>query len=164
MATDNETAATSNPSASQADYSSASPGSPDPNGNKPDCPEGFDCIDRDWEVGDPIDAIDSSSTYPDWTTVRERYWQNRAATSGNEFSPQNRGLMEEGGAPMARVIVRNNRTGQLEERLVSKELHHIAGREITRPHSERNLQELWPWEHQMVDPRRRTGYDFVEFK
>jgi hypothetical protein len=54
MATGDKSAATSNPSASQADAASASPGSPEPNGNKPDCPPGMICDEKGNVVGENI--------------------------------------------------------------------------------------------------------------
>jgi hypothetical protein len=55
-------------------------------------------------------------------------------------------------------------SGELEEKSVTKELHHIAGRRGPNPHNIDNLQEYWLWEHVAVDPFRRTGYKFVEVK
>lgn len=116
-----------------------------------------------WEVGEPIDKPDSDGNYPSWKTVRERYWKTRAATaSEGEFSEQNLGRMRRGLAPVARVRV-INKDGEEEIILVSKELHHINGRDIPNPHAAENLQELWPWEHAEIDPDRYTGYEFVEF-
>ena len=37
---------------------------------------------------------------------------------------------------------------------VPKELHHIEGRNIPNPHNETNLLEVWPWEHDDIDPYR----------
>lgn len=37
---------------------------------------------------------------------------------------------------------------------VSKELHHINGRDIENPHSIDNLMQVWPWEHADIDPYR----------
>ncbi len=37
---------------------------------------------------------------------------------------------------------------------VPQELHHKNGRKVPNPHSSNNLEELWPWEHDAVDPFR----------
>ena len=41
---------------------------------------------------------------------------------------------------------------------VPMELHHINGRDIANPNSIENLQEVWPWEHDLIDEfRHYTG-------
>ena len=116
----------------------------------------------EWKIGDPIDKRDKNGNYPTWETVRSRYWKTRAANAApGEFSVQNIGLMERGKAPLARATVRWNKTGELETILVPKELHHIRGREISEPHNINNLRELWPWEHETIDPDRYAGYEFL---
>lgn len=80
-----------------------------------------------------------------WTAAKRAYWTIA------------------GGKPMAEVVVRNRRTGALETRIVSKELHHINGRDIPNPHDPSNLIERWPWEHEAVDGSRHVGYDLVQF-
>ena len=131
---------------------SGSPGDFDPNNDK-----------TSWKVGERIDKSSSSGQYPDWDTVRERYWKNRAASAQEgEFSSQNLANMRNGNAPKARVSVQLP-DGSTETRLVSKELHHINGRAISNPHQISNLQELWPWEHAQIDPSRYPGYKFLEF-
>ncbi len=54
-------------------------------------------------------------------------------------------------------------TGEIRNIKVSKELHHINGRTGTAPHRFSNLKEVWPWEHQAIDPRRHTGYVFIQW-
>ncbi|MGB5051542.1 MAG: RHS repeat-associated core domain-containing protein [Caldilineaceae bacterium] len=118
-----------------------------------------------WQVGGPIDAPGPGGSYPSWETVRSRYWQNRAANAGSgEFSQQNLGLMKKGYSPVARIIARLRNSGQEVEMVVSRELHHIAGRSSSRPHAIENLREVWPWEHEVVDPDRYLNWDFVRFK
>ena len=104
-------------------------------------------------------------SYPSWQTIRSRYWQNRAHLEPDNFGPANRAIMGEGNAPKVRVIVRNRNTGLLEERLVSKELHHDqANRGVQGFDEPRHLREVWPWEHEGIDPSRRLDYDFIKFK
>jgi hypothetical protein len=118
-----------------------------------------------WKVGDPVDQPNTQGSYPTWETVRERYWMNRAqsATHG-EFSRQNIGRMKKGYAPQARIVARIRGTGEETELLVSKELHHLAGRSGNTPHNLSNLIELWPWEHESIDPYRHLDYNFLRFR
>jgi RHS repeat-associated protein len=100
-----------------------------------------------WTVGDPINNKTFKGNTPSWSTVRARYWKNRAyhAEKG-EFSAGNLTRMQKGLAPQ-RV---NPTTGKTE----SMELHHDP------PQREGGLfdvQEKWPSEHQQVDPYRKTG-------
>ena len=94
-----------------------------------------------WKVGDPINAP-TPNGYPSWSTVQSRYWKNRAnnALSG-EFSDANIERMKLGLAP-------------IDENGISMELHHINRRNIPDPHNITNLQEVWPWEHDDIDPFR----------
>lgn len=104
--------------------------------------------------------------YPSWDTIRQRYWMNRAELDPNSFSPQNIGRMKEGLAPKARVIVKDRITGEIYEKLVSKELHHANGNRGVPGFDEPiNLQEVWPWEHEnLLPPGRKLDYDFIGFK
>ena len=117
-----------------------------------------------YNVGNPIDKPDDLGRYPDWDTVRSRYWKNRAASGADEFSAQNIGRMRQGSAPVARIRARMNDTGEVVEMLVSKELHHIGGRSGATPHATENLVELWPWEHAAKDPQRYIDYRFLGFE
>jgi len=94
-----------------------------------------------WQVGDPINDP-TTNGYPSWTTVKSRYWQNRAQNAlPNEFSQANMDRMKQGLAPV-------DGFGN------PMELHHINGRNIPDPHNINNLQEVWPWEHDDIDPFR----------
>jgi hypothetical protein len=95
-----------------------------------------------WRVGDPINAP-TKNGYPSWSTVRRRYWMNRAQSAlPGEFSPANLERMRQGLAPLH------------EEFGVPMELQHIHGRNIPDAHNMDNLQEVWPWEHSDIDPFR----------
>jgi RHS repeat-associated protein len=84
--------------------------------------------------------------YPSWTTVRNRYWK----------------LRNNGKTPRRTAIVKMN-DGRIIEKTVSKELHHIRGRNIPDPHNINNLQEVWPWEHAGIDPHRYINYQFIKW-
>jgi hypothetical protein len=100
-------------------------------------------VGKGWRVGDPIDALTKAGKEPSWSTVRFRYWKNRANSAfEGEFSPENLQRMSKGKAPLH------------DELGVSKELHHVSGRNIENANNISNLQELWPWQHELVDPFR----------
>lgn len=102
---------------------------------------------RPWKVGDPIDALTAKGSDPAWTTVRTRYWKNEAAAAEpGEYSPSDMARMEQGKAPLHPQIG------------VSKELDHIIQRNAGGTHAQDNLREVWPWEHDALDPYRHyTG-------
>jgi len=78
-----------------------------------------------------------------WTAAREEYWKKRAEEAlEGEFSPENLARMRQGKAPLH------------DELRVPKELHHKIPQREGGPHSTDNLEEMWPWEHEAVDPYR----------
>jgi hypothetical protein len=89
----------------------------------------------------------NSGNYPSWNTVKNRYW--------NKYN--------NGKVPSGYAKVRIRTTGEIKNLKVSKELHHINGREINNPHSKGNLLEVWPWDHEIIDKSRHIGYDFIEW-
>ena len=80
---------------------------------------------------------------PSWNTVKSRYWKNEAYNNAELYSKRNLEFMKKGKAPHYSEVID-----------VPKELHHIDGRKIPNPHNENNLLEVWPWEHDAVDPYR----------
>ena len=119
----------------------------------------------EWEPGDSITRPMPDGSYPSWDTIRHRYWRARAqlATDG-EFSPQNLGLMRAGYAPKASVLVRDRDTGKYSIKVVTLEIHHNRGGRGTQGFDEPiDLREVWPWEHEQLDPSRHPGYDFISF-
>ena len=102
---------------------------------------------KGWKVGDPINNLTSKGNVPQWSTVRQRYWKNRANAAGEgDFSTENLARMKNGLAPQRL----NPETGKME----SMELHH------TPPQREDGLfdfEEVWPAEHEAIDPYRNTG-------
>ena len=101
---------------------------------------------KGWKVGDPIDNLTKAGNEPSWSTVRARYWKNKAYYYGDDYLESDLLRMRKGKAPI------DMETG------VSMELHHKKGRDITNPHNIENIQEVWPWEHDEIDPYRHyTG-------
>lgn len=101
---------------------------------------------KGWHVGAPIDIKTRAGNDPSWSTVRQRYWKNEAHYNADLYSNKNLELMRKGSAPRHSTID------------VPMELHHIEGRNISRPHDIQNLQPVWPWAHADIDPfRNYTG-------
>ncbi|MBD5135607.1 MAG: hypothetical protein HDT39_06550 [Lachnospiraceae bacterium] len=120
----------------------------------------------EWRPGDSITKMTPDGNYPSWDTIRKRYWMNRAFFDPDSFSPQNIGRMKNGLAPVARVIVKDRKTGTIYEKLVSKDIHHANGnRGIPGFDEPIYLREVWPWEHEnLFPPGRKVNYDFIKFK
>ena len=79
-----------------------------------------------------------------WKKEREKYWKERGKTSlTGEFSPKDLERMKKKG--------RAPRHPELD---VPKELHHKKPRHKGGSHKKKNLQEVWPWEHDKIDPFR----------
>jgi len=103
---------------------------------------------KGWKVGDPINAPTKAGNYPSWSTVKKRYWKNKAASvEPGEFSPENMERMRQGNPPYHEGLLRKGIK-------VPMELHHIRGRNIPDPHNIKNLREVWPWEHSQIDRYR----------
>ena len=101
-----------------------------------------------WKVGDPIDSPTIAGREPSWSTVRSRYWKNRAASAQpGEFSDQALASMKKlGRAPP------DPATGR------PLELEHVTPQRTGDPsrHSSSNLIEVTDLEHAFFD-RYRQG-------
>ena len=74
------------------------------------------------------------------------------------------GLMRAGYAPKASVLVRDRDTGKYSIKVVTLEIHHNRGGRGTQGFDEPiDLREVWPWEHEQLDPSRHPGYDIISF-
>ncbi len=83
-----------------------------------------------------------------WTSKERRNaWKEKGRASGE--------------APKREVIVVNKKTGEIETRVESKELHHSDPRRNGGSNDGSNLKEVWPTEHAAIDPHRHTGYDVI---
>jgi hypothetical protein len=94
-----------------------------------------------------ITYLTRNGNYPSWSTVKSRYWK----------------IMNNGEVPTGRATVRIRSTNEIKTINVSKELHHVDGRVGLDPHRFSNLREVWPWEHEEIDPFRHTGYEFINW-
>lgn len=55
---------------------------------------------KGWKVGDPLNNLTKSGKVPKWSTIRQRYWKNRAnSAKGGEFDDDNLDRMKRGLAP-----------------------------------------------------------------
>lgn len=126
----------------------------------------------EFRVGDPITKLTKNGAYPEWyvrdaankvNSIQGRYWMNRAALAATgEFTERQLKVMRAGFAPKAKVRVKG--PNGIEIRNVSKELHHNR-RGRGRPGFDEpiELREVWPWEHELIDDFRFTGYEFLNF-
>ena len=106
---------------------------------------------KGWKVGDPIDNLTKAGNQPSWSAVRQRYWKNEAFNNPKNYSPENIIRMQKGLAPQRF----NELTGKME----SMELHHVIPQRSNLPgiNNYDNLRSVWPDEHQLIDPYRKTG-------
>ncbi|CBL43863.1 Rhs family protein [gamma proteobacterium HdN1] len=77
-----------------------------------------------------------------WDKARKEYWKWRAAHNNGEYSPEDLARMTQGKPP------------RHTEFDVSKELHHEVPQREGGSNSADNLKEVWPWEHDSIDPYR----------
>jgi len=101
---------------------------------------------RGWKLGDPINNLTSKGNVPAWGTVRQRFWKNEALNNPGEYNADNVSRMQRGLAPQRL----NEATGKWE----SMELHHTPAQ---RDGGLFDVQKVWPDEHALIDPYRRTG-------
>jgi len=100
---------------------------------------------KGWKVGDPINNLTKKGNVPKWSTVRQRYWKNRALNSKKgEFSEDNLKLMKKGNAP----LVKNPKTGKME----SVELHHDPSQ---KEGGLFDVIEVTPEQHSKIDKHRK---------
>lgn len=101
-----------------------------------------------WEIGQPITNLTKSGNVPKWSTVRKRYWKNRAEwakSNPNDYGAKNIQRMEQGLAPQKI----DSHGG-----LISKELHHNPAQ---RDGGLFDFMECWPEEHAFLDQNRYIG-------
>jgi hypothetical protein len=100
-----------------------------------------------------------------WSTVRRSQWINvgegELALPSGRFSETNISRMLEGLAPRVLAEVTSNKTGITSIREISLELHHrTLPQRLNTPTANEawNLEAVYPWSHQDLDPYRHTGY------
>ncbi|WP_437432939.1 RHS repeat domain-containing protein, partial [Yokenella regensburgei] len=96
-----------------------------------------------------------------WSSARKDFWIREARTNPHRYSRNNLERMIEGKAPRMKVEVFNYKTGKLEVKDVSMEIHHrsLPQRGVSPKANEQwNLEKTTPWGHVTMDPNRHTGY------
>lgn len=126
----------------------------------------------EWTIGGSITQALPDGSYPRWFstvasekmhTIQGRYWMNRAVAQTNEFSIRQLRDMSKGFAPQVKVQVKEIKTGMIVEKWISKELHHNLGNRGFPGFDEPlHLREVWPWQHEILDSSRRTGYQVLK--
>lgn len=100
-----------------------------------------------WKLGDPINNRTITGKEPKWSTVRARFWKNKAYYEPEFFnSPENLERAKKGLAP----IEFNEETGKLE----SMELHHDPAQ---RDGGKYDFTPVTPEEHAERDQYRKPG-------
>ena len=103
-----------------------------------------------WKAGQDIRNRTNYGNVPKWSTVRQRYWKNKAElakSNPNPYGEHNISRMKKGLAPQ-RV---NKETGKLE----SMELYHNPAQ---RDGGLFDVVEVWADEHAALDKCRHTGW------
>ncbi len=104
---------------------------------------------KGWKVGDSIKNLTKRGNVPKWSTVRARYWKNRALwakSNSNDYGPANIARMEKGLAP--------RQFDDISQEWRTMELHHDPAR---RDGGLFDFIEVWPEEHAELDRFRRLG-------
>ena len=96
---------------------------------------------KGWKVGEDITSLTKAGNTPSWSTLRNRYWKNKAYYFASEYSEENVSRMMRGLAPQF-----DDGAG-----LYSMELHHMLGREGNNYYL---FFEISPEGHAVVDPFR----------
>ncbi|MEW5876417.1 MAG: RHS repeat-associated core domain-containing protein, partial [Candidatus Zixiibacteriota bacterium] len=100
-------------------------------------------------IGKDIASLRASDGGKSWSTARREYWKREARENPQKYSPEDVKRMEKGDPPQRM----NPETGKTE----SKVLHHKKPRREGGTHDAGNLQDVWPDEHEAIDPYRHTG-------
>ncbi|WP_025004905.1 RHS repeat domain-containing protein, partial [Porphyromonas macacae] len=99
-----------------------------------------------------------------WKTAREKFWKAEAEANPHKYSPDNLSRMADGKSPRMTVEVFNRKTGKLEIKDVSIELHHTY---LPQRNGGNVINEAWnltpvsPWTHASMDPYRYTGDSLI---
>lgn len=113
-----------------------------------------------WKMGEDYYKLTSKGTEPAWSTVKSRFWKNKAANLTPEEVKKLEELrfgnverMKQGKPPQQFSREKFNKYGG--DGLESKELHHTP---TPRREGGKEVIDLWPKEHELVDKFRNVGY------
>lgn len=102
-------------------------------------------VKKGWKVGDDITNLTKAGKVPSWSTLKSRYWKNRAYYFPDDFkdAPENLKRMKAGRAPLVKEggVFR------------PMELHHILGRKGNNYYI---FFEITPRGHAKIDPFRHV--------
>ncbi len=95
-------------------------------------------IKKGWKLGESVTNLTKAGNIPSWSTIRSRYWKNKALCSATDYSSSNISRMKKGLAPLV----------EYGGKMYPMELHHPYGR------VGQNIfifMESTPWDHAAVD-------------
>ena len=98
-------------------------------------------IKKGWKVGEDITNLTKAGNIPSWSTLKSRYWKNKAFYFADEYSDANLKRMSRGLAPQF-----DDGNG-----IYSMELHHMLGRKGNNYYL---FFEVTPTQHAKIDPFR----------
>jgi len=100
-------------------------------------------VKKGWKVGEDITDLTSAGNIPSWSTLKSRYWKNKAHFFENDskYQPSDISRMKKGLAPMI----------EEDGKLRPMELHHILGRKGNYYYF---FFEISPKNHAKIDPFR----------
>ena len=98
-------------------------------------------VKKGWKIGDDITSLTKAGNVPSWSTLRSRYWKNKAYYFASEYSEENVSRMMRGLAPQ--IIDQGKECAM--------ELHHIRGRKGNYFYF---FFEISPADHAIIDPYR----------
>ena len=98
-------------------------------------------VKKGWKVGEDITNLTRAGNAPSWSTLKSRYWKNKAHFFENDYSDSNLKRMRRGLAPQY-----DDGAG-----IYSMELHHMLGR---NGDSYYIFFEVTPEEHAAIDSFR----------
>ena len=97
---------------------------------------------KGWKVGEDITKLTKAGNVPSWSTIRSRYWKNKAHYFATDYSKSDLERMKKGLAPLVEYI---------DGKKYPMELHHPNGRKGKNIFT---FIEVTPWKHAEIDPFR----------
>ena len=97
---------------------------------------------KGWKVGEDITKLTKAGNIPSWSTIRSRYWKNKAFYFESDYSASDLERMKKGLAPLVEFV---------DGKVYPIELHHPNGRAGNNIFT---FFEATPWKHAEIDPFR----------
>ena len=99
-------------------------------------------VKKGWKVGEDITNLTKAGNVPSWSTIRSRYWKNKAHYFEADYSTNDLERMKKGLAPLVENV---------DGKKYPMELHHPNGRKGENIFT---FIEATPWKHAEIDPFR----------